>query len=106
MNHDWLLVETLGTEPVVVAQGRQMKNLVPIGTFLRRNPNLAAVQTAIAETVASGNRLASITPKSDRVIRTEPVQMTDGKVHGVHVWIGPADAEPPERPIPDRSSGT
>lgn len=100
MNHDWLLVETLGTEPVVVAQGRQMKNLVPIPAFLRRNPNLAAIQTAIAETVATGKSLASITPKSDRVIRTEPVQMSDGKVHGVHVWIGPADAEPPERPIP------
>ena len=100
MNHDWLLVETLGTEPVVVAQGRQMKSLVPIGAFLRRNPNLAAIQTAIAETVANGNSLASITPKSDRVIRTEPVVMSDGKVHGVHVWIGPVDAEPPERPIP------
>ena len=100
MNHDWLLVETLGTEPVVVAQGRQMKNLVPITAFLRRNPNLAAIQTAIAETVASGNSLASITPKSDRVIRTEPVVMSDGRIHGVHVWIGPADAQPPERPIP------
>lgn len=100
MNHDWLLVETLGTEPVVVAQGRRMKNLVPISAFLRRNPHLAAIQTAITETVATGNSLASITPKSDRVIRTEPVTMSDGKVHGVHVWIGPADAEPPERPIP------
>ena len=60
----WLLVETLGAEPVVVAQGRQMKNLVPAGPSLRRNPNLAAVQTAIAETVASGNRLASIPPRA------------------------------------------
>ncbi len=94
-------METLGTEPVVVAQGRQMKNLVPLAIYLRRNPHLAAIQTAIAETVATGNSLASITPpKSDRVIRTEPVQMSDGRMHGVHVWIGPADAEPPERPIP------
>ena len=100
MTHDWLLVETLGTEPVVVAQGRQMKNLVPMAIFLRRSPYLAAIQTAIAETVATGNSLASITPKSDRVIRTEPVQMSDGRMHGVHMWIGPADAEPPERPIP------
>ncbi|MGH3564382.1 MAG: PAS domain-containing protein, partial [Mycobacterium sp.] len=38
--------------------------------------------------------------KKDRVIRTEPVQMSDGRVHGVHVWSGPADVEPPERPIP------
>ena len=100
MAHDWLLVETLGTEPAVVAQGTQLKNLVPIRTFLRRNPNLSAIQSAIAETVQGGTALTSITPKHDRVIRTEPVQMSDGKVHGVHVWFGPADAEPPERPIP------
>ncbi|BBZ78083.1 hypothetical protein MANY_34200 [Mycolicibacterium anyangense] len=100
MDQDWLLVETLGTEPVVVAQGRRMKNLVPITAFLRRHPHRAAIQTAITETVIAGTSLASITPKSDRVIRTEPVTMSDGKVHGVHVWIGPADAEPPQRPIP------
>jgi len=100
VTQDWLLVETLGEEPVVVAQGRHMKNFVPITAFLRRNPNLAAIQTAIAETVASGTGLASITPTSKRVIRTEPVQMTDGRIHGVHVWSGPTDAEPPERPVP------
>ncbi|TGD89611.1 hypothetical protein BayCH28_03105 [Mycolicibacterium sp. CH28] len=100
MTREWLLVETLGTEPVVVAQGRQMKHLVPLTLFLRRNPNLAAVRTAIAETVATRNSLASITPKSDRVIRTEPVQMSDGRIHGVHVWIGPVNEQPPERPTP------
>lgn len=100
MNQDWLLVETLSDQPVIVAQGRQIKNFVPIAVFLRRNPNLAAIQTAIAETVATGTGLASITPKTKRVIRTEPVQMSDGRMHGVHVWCGPTDAEPPERPIP------
>jgi hypothetical protein len=100
MAHDWLLVETLGGEPAVVAQGRQLKNLVPVTTFLRRSPHLAAVQTAIAESVRTGQSLTSITTKRDRVIRTEPVVMSDGQVHGVHVWTGPADAEPAERPIP------
>ncbi len=85
---------------MVVAQGRQMKNFVPLAVFLRRNPNLAAIQTAITETVSTGTGLASITPKTKRVIRTEPVQMSDGCIHGVHVWSGPTDAEPPERPIP------
>lgn len=93
-------METLGDQPVVVAQGRQMKNFVPIAVFLRRNPNLAAIQTAIAETVATGTGLASITPQTKRVIRTEPVQMSDGRMHAVHVWCGPVDDEPPERPIP------
>lgn len=100
MIQDWLLVETLGEEPVVVAQGRQMKNFVPIGAFLRRNPNLAAIQTAISETVTTGTGLASITPTTKRVIRTEPVKMSDGRVHGVQVWCGPPEADPPERPIP------
>ncbi len=100
MDHDWLLVETLGTEPVVVAEGRQMLEMTPITAFLRKTPELAAIQTAVAETVSTGNSLASITPKARRVIRTEPVQMSDGRVHGVHVWSGPVDAEPPERPIP------
>lgn len=100
MTQDWLLVETLGDQPDVVAQGRQMKNFVPIATFLRRSPHLAAIQTAIAETVDAGAGLASITPKNRRVIRTEPVQMPDGRIHGVHVWCGTPDAEPPDRPIP------
>jgi hypothetical protein len=100
MAHDWLLVETLGDEPAVVAQGRQLKNLVPITTFLRRSPYLAAVRTAIAESLQTGQSLTSITPKRDRVIRTEPVVMSDGRMHGVHVWTGPADSEPPERPTP------
>ena len=26
--------------------------------------------------------------------------MSDGRIHGVHVWIGPPDVEAPERPIP------
>lgn len=98
MAHDWFLVETLGGDPAVVAQGRQLKNLVPIKSFLRRSPYLSAVRTAIAETVQTGQSLTSITPKRDHIIRTEPVVMSDGSIHGVHVWTGPADAEPPERP--------
>jgi hypothetical protein len=100
MTHDWLLVETLGSEPAVVAQGSRTKNLVPISAFLRRNPHLMAIQSAIAETVRAGVGLSSITPKNDRVIRTEIVKMSDGLIHGVHLWIGPPDLEPPERPVP------
>lgn len=100
MSHDWLLVETLGSEPVVVARGARTENMIPIRAFLRRNPHLMAVQTAIAETVRAGQGLSSITPKNDRVIRTEVVRMSDGRIHGVHVWIGPPDLEPPERPLP------
>ncbi|OBB15391.1 hypothetical protein A5662_06630 [Mycobacteriaceae bacterium 1482268.1] len=100
MSHDWLLVETLGSEPVVVADGRRTRNLVPISVFLRRSPDLMAIQTAISETVAAGEAMSTITPRNDRVIRTEPVVMSDGRVHGVHVWIGPLGTEPPERVVP------
>jgi hypothetical protein len=100
VTQDWLLVETLGDQPMVVAHGRQMKNFVPLAVFLRRNPNLAAIQSAITDTVTSAAGLASITPKTNRVIRTEPVAMSDGRIHAVHVWCGPPDEEPPERPIP------
>jgi Family of unknown function (DUF5628)/Domain of unknown function (DUF5593) len=100
MAHDWLLVETLGKEPAVVALGRQLRHLVPITAFLRRNPHLAAIQSAIAESLRTNQGLVSSTPHNDRVIRTEPVLMSDGRMHGVHVWSGPAAAEPPQRPIP------
>jgi hypothetical protein len=111
MTHDWLLVETLGSEPTVVAQGPRTKNLVPISVFLRRNPHLMAIQSAIGETVSAGVGLSSITPKNDRVIRTEIVKMSDGLIHGVHLWIGPPNLEAPERPIPgplmwDLTNGT
>ena len=100
MTHDWLLVETLGSRARRGRAGRCTKNLVPISAFLRRNPHLMAIQTAIGETVRAGQALSSITPKNDRVIRTEVVQMTDGRIHGVHVWIGPPGMEPPERLVP------
>ena len=100
MTRDWLLVETLGTEPAVVAMGRQLRNLVPITSFLRRNPRRAAIQSAIAESLQTSQSLVSLTPKNDRVIRTEPVVMSDGRIHGVHVWSGPAGDDPPERPVP------
>lgn len=100
MAHDWLLVETLGREPVVVAEGNRTLNLVPVSEFLRRNPHAMTIHTAIGETIRAGQGLSSITPKNDRVIRTEMVQMIDGTIHGVHVWDGPPDVEPPERPIP------
>ena len=62
MSHDWLLVETLGAEPAVVARWPQTKNLVPISVFLRRNPDLMAIQTAINETVQRRQGDERLTP--------------------------------------------
>jgi len=100
MAHDWLLVEILGDEPVVVAQGGQLKNLVPLNAFLRRSPHRPAIAYAVALTTRTGTGLSQLVPATDRVIRTEAVRMSDGRVHGVQVWSGGADEEPPERPVP------
>ena len=99
MTHDWMLVETLGSEPVVVAHGPRTEDLTPVSTFLRRNPHLMAIQTAIGETVRAGSGMRSITPKNDRVICTEVVRMSDGRIHGVQLWAGAPDETPPERPL-------
>ena len=99
VTQDWLLVETLGDEPVVVAQGRQMKNFVPCDTFLRRNPNLGAIRSAVEATLSGASGLVAATT-TNRVIHTEPVAMSDGRIHAVHVWCGLAGTEPPERPTP------
>ncbi|MGE0216910.1 PAS domain-containing protein [Mycolicibacterium sp.] len=98
MTHDWLLVETLGDEPAVVADGVRTKNLIPVATYLRRHPHLMPIQTAIGETVRAKGPLSSLTPKNDRVICTEVVQMTDGYIHGVQLWVGSPSETPPPRP--------
>lgn len=100
MAHDWLLVETLGEQPVVVAQGDQLKNLVPLAVFLRRNPYLDTFQQAVADTAASAESLHRTAPRDHRMVRTEPVVMSDGRVHGVQIWLGPPDAVPPPRSVP------
>ncbi len=99
MAHGWLLLETLGDEPVIVAQGRALKNSVPLRVFLRRSPFLAEIEGAVAQAARSGTGSSQLLSDRQRVIRTEPVRMSDGRVHGVQVWSGPVDAEAPERPI-------
>lgn len=99
MTGGWLLVETLGREPAVVALGGDTKRLTPLSAFLRRDPNLMAIQSAIGESVRAGVGLSSITSKNDCVIRTEVVAMPDGRIHGAQVWTGPATQEPPNRPV-------
>jgi hypothetical protein len=63
MAHDWLLVETLGKEPAVVAVGRQLRNFVPVTVFLRRNPHLAAIRTAIAESLQTSQAWSASHPR-------------------------------------------
>lgn len=99
MSLEWLLIEVLGPQPAVVAVGRQMKNFVPVGVFLRRNPDLPVVAAAITATVQDRTGLTQGTPGQRRMIHTEPVIMTDGVIHGVQLWCGPAGTAPPQRPL-------
>jgi len=98
--YDWLLVETLGDEPVVVALGHELKRMVPLRTFLRRNPCSAVIATTVADTARTGRGVKQALRGTGRIVRTEVVRMSDGRVHGVHVWSGCAEQEPPQRPIP------
>lgn len=98
MNHVWLLVETLGPEPSVVAQGDRLRRFVPLETFLRRNPHRRQIDFAIAATANSGIGSVQRTEHGTWLIHTEPIIMTDGRVHGVHLWTAPPSTQQPRRP--------
>ncbi len=100
MDRDWLLLEVLGDGPVVVAQGPALRKFVPLGVFLRRNPNLKAITAVIDETVAHRRGVTRTLADGKTVVRTEAVIMNDGRVHGVHLWTGPRSARPAHRPLP------
>lgn len=96
MNRDWLLVETLGPTPVVVAQGWQLRKMVPLSTYLRRNSMLSSITAAVAETMRKGEGLSLRSSGVQRALCTRPVVMTDGRIHGVQLWTGSrVDAPPP-----------
>ncbi|WP_078288288.1 GAF domain-containing protein [Mycobacterium sp. D16R24] len=97
MAREWLLLETLGDEPTVIASGNQPRNMVPLSAFLRRNRNLGLIRRIITA-ATKANRSASIgPPDSDSVIDIRPIAMLDGRVHGVWLWTGstPPPAAPP-----------
>ncbi|MFD6196144.1 GAF domain-containing protein [Mycobacteriaceae bacterium NPDC060252] len=97
MAREWLLLETLGDEPTVIASGNQPRNMVPLSAFLRRNRNLGLIRRIITA-ATKANRAASIgPPDSDSVIDIRPIAMPDGRVHGVWLWTG---STPPSAPPP------
>ena len=93
-----MLVETLGLQPSVVAQGDLLRRFVPIEIFLRRNPHRRQIEFAITNAATSGAGAVQRSEHGTWLIHTEPVIMTDGRVHGVHVWTGPPSTRRPPRP--------
>lgn len=99
MSREWLLVEVLGTEPTVAAIGTQPRNLVPVAAVLRRNRHLPTIVAAIERCRASGTPIHEQTPAGDRSIHVHPVALTPDYVHGVQLWFGPTEDNPPPRPV-------
>lgn len=99
MSRGWMLLETLSEEPTVIAIGAQARNMAPLESVLRRNRHRPLIEAAIAECRRTGEPAVAVTPARDRIVRVHPISMGQLKVHGVQVWFGPADLEPPRRPI-------
>lgn len=95
-----MLLETLGDEPTVIAIGSQARNLAPLESVLRRNRHRPLIEAAIADCRRTGEVTAAFTPARDRVVHVHPISMDKANIHGVHVWFGPVDVDPPPRPWP------
>lgn len=97
---DWLLVETFGghrPEPTVMAIGNSPRNLVPLSRVLGRGRYLNDVLALVARVAATGESLRTPTTDGQRRMIGEPIKTLGGRVHGVHVWTGRPDEEPPPR---------
>jgi hypothetical protein len=94
-----MLLETLGDEPTVIAIGLQARNMTPLESVLGRNRHRPLIEAAITECRRTGEPAVAVTPAQDRIVRVHPISMGPVNVHGVQVWFGPADLEPPRRPI-------
>lgn len=98
MAREWLLLETLGDEPTVIASGTQPRNMVPLSTFLRRNRHLGVIRRAIAATAKTNRAISTDEATAGVALDVRPVAMPDGRVHGVWLWAGPSapPVDPPE----------
>jgi hypothetical protein len=97
---DWLLIETFGgdrPEPTVMAIGGSPRNLVPLGKVLGRGRYLNDVRALVARVAAAGTALHTATTDGQRRMIGEPLKTLGGRVHGVYVWVGRPDEQPPPR---------
>lgn len=99
MSRDWMLLETLSEEPTVIAIGLQARSMTPLESVLGRNRHRPLIEATITECLRTGEPSVVGTPAGDRVVRVHPISMGQEGIHGVQVWFGPADVEPPRRPL-------
>lgn len=95
---EWLLVETFGDhEPTVIGVGSTPKNMVPLKTILGRGRYLTDAAAAIGSVAGVGTALQTQTHDGKRRVLAEPLTSYRGHVHGVYLWIGGQDEQPPPR---------
>lgn len=100
MAADWLLVETFGgtrREPTVLAAGSSPRSMVSIRSVLGRGPFLPDALGVIARVVEHGEPVEARTTNGKRRVIGHPLPSYGGLVHGVQLWIGPLEEEPPPR---------
>ncbi|WAC92508.1 GAF domain-containing protein [Mycobacterium sp. Aquia_213] len=100
MGQDWLLVEMLGSDPYLVAQGYRLSKFVPLPSFFRRRSNIDETTATLSATAKSKKARVVNAQDHNAVICTEPVVMSDGQVHGVHLWMGQPYVRPQPRTVP------
>lgn len=96
---DWLLIETFGGNrgPTVMAQGNSPRGMVPLEKFLRRGRDVDAVRAVIEQVAATGTDVDTTTRDGSRRLIAHPLMSYDGKMHGLFVWVGRHDDDPPPR---------
>lgn len=98
MSSRWLLIETFGGvhSPSVIGLGSTPKRMVPLETVLARGHRLDLVKQLVHQAVRTAEPVLGST--RGRAIAV-PLKAFTGNVHGVWVWTGRIDEQPPRRDI-------
>ncbi|MET7771419.1 GAF domain-containing protein [Nocardia sp. NPDC005366] len=91
------MIECIQAEPTVMAIGRRPAHLVPLKRALR-GPALRVARRLTMQVRASGHCWEERSRERDEHLVAEPVCNLAGRVHGVRIWTGAYDQEPPPAP--------
>jgi hypothetical protein len=101
MAERWLLLETFGgdghREPTVIGLGSSPKRMVPLASVLGRGRSLDDVRALVARVSATGEPVRTTSADGARQLIGDPLIAYSGRVHGVYVWSGRPDEQPPPR---------
>lgn len=97
----WLLIETFGgerqREPTVIGLGSTPKSMVSLTSILGRGRYLNDVRALVARVATSKESVRTETSDQRRHMIADPLISFGGLVHGVYVWVGSPDEQPPPR---------